>query len=120
MKIKNFRDLHIWKRSVELVENIYKITKTFPKEELFGLVSQMRRSAVSVPANIVEGCARRTDRDYDHFLNISFGSVRELGYYIDLARRLEYLGNKRAEELSTMQSRVAAALASLIRTRRKQ
>ena len=82
------------------------------------MVSQMRRSAVSVAANIVEGCARKGDRDYNRFLDMSFSSLRELGYYIDLSSRLRYLDTDSANDLSDLQGQTAAALASLIRNRR--
>ncbi|NIR48712.1 four helix bundle protein [candidate division KSB1 bacterium] len=77
----------------ELAMMIYKITKVFPKEEIYGLTSQMRRAAVSVPANIVEGCARESWVEYVRFLEIAFGSVRALHYQFSLAKRLGYLEN---------------------------
>ncbi len=70
---------------------IYRTTKEFPKEEIYGLTSQMRRAAVSVPSNIVEGCARNTESEYLRFLEIAFGSLRELHYQVGLSRRLGYL-----------------------------
>ncbi len=82
------------------------------------MTAQMRRCAVSIPANIVEGCARHSEREYARFLEISFGSVRELGYFIDLAARLDYLTINIKEELRTTQARTAAALVALLRVRR--
>jgi four helix bundle protein len=70
---------------------IYHVTSSFPKEEAFGLTSQMRRAAISVPSNIVEGCARDSQPDYLRFLNIAFGSLRELHYQLTLSKRLEFL-----------------------------
>ena len=70
--------------SHQLVLEVYQATQSFPSHELFGVTSQMRRSAVSVPANIVEGCARRTKKDFLHFLSNAFASLRELGYFIEL------------------------------------
>jgi four helix bundle protein len=70
---------------------VYRITVGFPKEELYGLTSQIRRAAVSVPSNIVEGCARDSQADYHRFLSIAFGSLRELRYQLDLSMRLEFL-----------------------------
>ncbi len=90
----------------DLVIRVYKETKSFPKEELYGLVSQMRRSAVSVATNIVEGCGRSTETEFNRFLDIAFGSIREVGYLIDLSARLGYLDRKGAQILR--KSRVAA------------
>jgi len=78
MKIKSYRDLNIWKRSIKVVEDIYKITKNFPKEEIYGLTGQLRRSAVSIPSNIAEGFARFSNKEYRQFLFISLGSCAEL------------------------------------------
>jgi len=82
------------------------------------MVSQMRRCAISVAANIVEGCARNSEREYSHFLNCSFGSLRELGYYIDLARELGYLDTAKAAQLRFGQEKTASALTGLIRSLR--
>ena len=86
---------HTKLRAFELADEIamltYRITAEFPKEEMFGLISQMRRAAVSVPSNIVEGCARDSEADYLRFLNIAFGSLRELHYQLDLSTRLGFL-----------------------------
>jgi len=103
-----------------LVIALYRATKTFPREELFGLTSQIRRAAVSVCSNIAEGCARETQNEYLHFLNQAFGSLREVGYYIDLSSRLAYLSQESAEELLKMYdetARVLGALNASLRTR---
>ena len=78
----------------KLAVQVYHETRPFPKEELFGLVSQMRRAAVSVPSNIAEGCGRSSEKEYLHFLSIAYGSLKELEYQISLARKLGFLGNK--------------------------
>ncbi len=89
-------------RAFELVDQIaletYGITKSFPKEEQFGLISQMRRAAVSIPSNIVEGCARESQAEYARFLEIAFGSLRELSYQISLSFRLQYLDTSSSEK----------------------
>jgi four helix bundle protein len=77
----------------EVVVMIYKITAKFPKEEVYGLIAQLRRAAISVPSNIFEGCARDSQADYLRFLIISFGSLRELHYQLDLSKRLGFLSN---------------------------
>ncbi len=89
-----YKKLNVYQKANELAMEIYKTTKKFPKDEMFGLVSQMRRSAVSITANIVEGYGRRTSKDKVHFYYISRGSLNELEYYIDLSRNLGYLDGK--------------------------
>ena len=89
---------HTKLRAFELADEVallvYKITAGFPKEELYGLTSQMRRAAVSVPSNIVEGCARDSQADYLRFLNIAFGSLRELHYQLGLSKSLGFFDTK--------------------------
>src|SRR3954471_17841935 len=88
---EKFQDLVVWQKSHQLVLAVYKLTRRLPKEELFGLVSQMRRSAVSVPANIAEGFKRRGKADKARHLNIAQGSLEELRYYFILCADLSYL-----------------------------
>jgi four helix bundle protein len=90
-KIEKFEDLVVWNKAHQLALEIYKVTKTFPKEEKFGLVSQMRRTAVSIPANIAEGFKRKGLKDKINFYNISQSSLSELRYYIILAKDLNYV-----------------------------
>ncbi len=112
---RDHRKLRAFELADELVIEVYAATRLFPNEERYGLVSQMRRAAVSVAANIVEGCARETEKDYLHFLNIAFSSLRELGYYIDLSRRLDYIKPEIAKTLAAQQSETARVMAALIR-----
>lgn len=95
----------------------YKLTKDFPKSEQFGLTSQMRRAAVSVPSNIVEGCARDSGPDYLRFLDIAFGSLRELDYQVSLATRLGFLSSD--TELHHKLTETSKVLGGLIRSLRK-
>ncbi len=88
--IKNFEDLKVWQKSHELALEVYRITKDFPSEEKFGLVSQIRRAAVSVPANIAEGFRRRGSKNKVNFYNISQGSLSEVRYYAILAKDLGF------------------------------
>lgn len=76
--MKDFKNLKVWQKGIKLVVDIYKTSKKFPQEELYGLTSQMRRSAISVPSNIAEGCGRNSDKDFNRFLEISLGSSFEL------------------------------------------
>jgi len=115
MKIKNYKDLNIWKRSIELVEDIYKLTKSFPKEELYGLTSQMRRAAVSIPSNIAEGFTRFHNKEYRQFLYISLGSCSELSTQIIIASRLEYFDNNKVEQLLNEIDEICRMTMSLIK-----
>ncbi len=89
--IKTFRDLRVWQKAHKLVLEIYKITKTFPKEERYSLATQLRRSAASIPSNIAEGFKRKSRKEYARFLNISDGSLEETKYHIILAKDLGYI-----------------------------
>ena len=92
-EIKNHKDLEVWKKSMDLVSNIYKITESFPNKELYGLTNQIRRAAVSVPSNIAEGAARNSKKEFIQFLYIALGSLSELETQIIIANRLKYLNN---------------------------
>ena len=115
MKIKSYKDLNIWKRSIEVVEDIYKITKKFPQEEIYGLTSQLRRSAVSIPSNIAEGFARFHNKEYRQFLFISLGSCAELSTQIIIALRLGYLESTEANKLLNEIDEISKMTMSLIK-----
>jgi four helix bundle protein len=88
---KPHQRLELWQQAMLLVKEVYSVTATFPRDELFGLVSQMRRAAVSIPSNIAEGAARSGDKEYLHFLSMARGSLSELDTQIQIAQMLEYL-----------------------------
>jgi len=90
-KISDFRDLHIWKLGKEIVLDVYRVTKSFPSEELYGLTAQMRRAAISIPSNISEGFNRRYTKDYQRFLSIALGSCAELETQAEVGKDLGYL-----------------------------
>ncbi|OFW54498.1 MAG: four helix bundle protein [Actinobacteria bacterium RBG_13_35_12] len=113
--MKSYKDLNIWQRSIKVVEEIYKITKNFPKEEIYGLTSQLRRSAVSIPSNIAEGFARLSNKEYKQFLFISLGSCSELSTQIIIALRLEYLKSKEADQLLNEIDEISKMTMSLIK-----
>ena len=115
--MRDHRKLEIYTLSDNLVMDVYEHTRRFPKDELYGLVSQMRRAAVSVPTNIVEGCGRRSEVEFDRFLDIAFGSVREVGYLIELSLHLGYLSDDSRIRLAESQDRASGALAAFIRKR---
>jgi four helix bundle protein len=99
--MKDFRTLKVWTKAHTLALDIYKITRSFPKQETYGLCSQIRQAASSVPTNIAEGCGRGSDKDFSKFLYISMGSACEVEYLLILARDLKYLDNKLANQLIT-------------------
>lgn len=90
-KIRNHKDLEVWKQGIDLVDAVYRMTKTFPPEELYGLVNQMRRAAVSIPSNIAEGAARASKKEFTQFLYIALGSVSELETQTIISKRLGYI-----------------------------
>lgn len=89
MEIKSYKDLIVWQRAIEMVVEIYEVTDLFPKEEQYGLTSQMRRSAVSVPSNIAEGRFRGTRKDFAQFMRIAYGSGAELETQIEIAKKIK-------------------------------
>jgi four helix bundle protein len=114
--MKDFRELKVWEKSHQLVLDVYRSTRNFPKEELFGITSQTRRAAYSTPSNIAEGCGRGTDADFGRFLQIGMGSANELDYFLLLARDLEMLAPTEYDRLLPQVTEVKRMLSSLIRT----
>ena len=88
---RTHKDLDAWKEAIQLVEDVYKITRSFPKEEMYGLTSQLRRAAVSIPSNIAEGAARNSTKEFIQFLHMSLGSLSEVETQMIIANRLDYL-----------------------------
>ena len=113
--MRDHRKLRAFELADDLVVNVYRNTADFPREELFGLTSQLRRAAVSVPSNIVEGCARSSEAEYLRFLEIAYGSVKEVEYQIGLSHRLGFLGQPVHNELASRASETAKVLNGLIR-----
>ncbi len=95
-KLKSFEDLKVWQKAHAIALEVYKLTQKYPSEEKFGLISQMRRSVVSVPANIVEGFKKRGTKDKANFYNIAQGSLEELKYYLILSKDLKYIDGNSA------------------------
>lgn len=112
--MKDFRQLQVWEKSHQLALAVYKATKEFPKEELYGLTSQIRRANMSIPTNIAEGCGRGTDPDFARFLQIAMGSASETEYQLLLARDLDFLQNDVYKKLNNDVEEVKRMLASLI------
>jgi four helix bundle protein len=116
--MKDFRQLKVWEKSHQLALAIYKTTKDFPKEELYGLTSQIRRASMSVPTNIAEGCGRNTDADFARFIQIAMGSASETEYELILARDLGFLSQDAHTNLHNEVEEVKRMLASLLKTLR--
>jgi four helix bundle protein len=113
--MKDFRDLTVWQRSHELALAVYRDTQRFPKEELFGLTSQMRRCAVSIPSNIAEGCGRGTDADFARFIQMAMGSASEVEYQLLLAKDLGYLSDSAYESLNAIVIAIKRMSAGLLK-----
>ena len=116
--MKDFRQLKVWEKAHQLALAIYKETKNFPKEELYGLTSQIRRASMSIPTNIAEGCGMNTDKEFARFLQIAMGSASETEYQLILAHDLEFLSKETHEKLHTNVEEVKRMLASLLKTLR--
>ena len=112
--MRDFTRLKVWERSHRLTLAVYKATVTFPREELYGLKSQMRRSCASVPANIAEGCGRSTNADLARFLQIALGSASELQYHLLLAHDLSYLDPHAYGRLSAEVTEIKRMLTSFV------
>ena len=95
--VKSFRDLEVWRLCLDLAESVYRCTTAFPKNEVFGLVSQMRRAAVSIPSNVAEGQARTSSKEFLHFISVALGSLAELETQFELAVRLNYAQSEMCE-----------------------
>jgi four helix bundle protein len=118
--VKSFRDLVVWRKSMRLCLQIYQLTRQFPREETYGLASQMRRAGVSAPSNIAEGFGRRSAADYRAFLAMARGSILEIETQLEIARELKYSDPKllaRASELAEEVSRMLWALSGRIAVR---
>ena len=116
---KPHKKLDVWLKSINLVQNIYEITKSFPKVEDYGLTSQIRRSAVSIPANIAEGAARQTKKEFIQFLHMAQGSLSELDTHMEIALKLEYVQKDSIDEISVIMNDIDKMTTGLIKSLRK-
>ena len=114
MKSKSFKELIVWQKAHQFVLAVYQMTKSFPKEEIFGLTSQFRRAAVSIPANIAEGYRKRGKADKVRFFNISEGSLEECKYYLILTKDLGYARTDQENELAEEVSKLLNAYSNKI------
>jgi len=118
--MRDHTKLRAFELADELALSIYHATANFPKHEQFGLTNQLRRAAVSVPSNIVEGCARHSEADYLRFLDIAYGSVREVEYQLSLAYRLECMSKDRFDHTNAKAQETSKVLGGLIRALRRR
>ena len=116
MDTRQHRKLDVWKKSMDFVKDVYQVTETFPKHEMYGLVSQMRRAAVSVPSNVAEGAARKGIKEFKQSLNIAQGSISELDTQIELALMLNYIDKKSCEDLMEKINSISKMLFGLSRS----
>ena len=116
--MKDFRQLKVREKSHQLALAVYKVTAKFPKEELYGLTSQIRRASMSIPTNIAEGCGRNTDAEFARFLQIAMGSASETEYQLLLSHDLGFLPKPQYDQLNTDVTKVKRMLASLLKTLR--
>ena len=114
MKVKDYKDLKIWQKGIEIADKIYSVTDGFPKSELYGLVAQMRKTSVSISSNIAEGFVRNYSKEYKQFLYISLGSCAELDTQLIIANKRNYLTKEKLEELAEDVNHESRMLVSLI------
>lgn len=113
MKIESYENLIVWQKSMDLVIAVYTLTGKFPKEEMYGLISQMRRAAVSIPSNIAEGSRRSSRKDFRNFLLNAYGSGAELETQIKIAKRLQYVSENGCEQAKSLLNEVMRMLNKL-------
>ncbi len=112
--VRDFRELKVWEKGHRLTLRVYEATGRFPRQEMYGLASQLRRCSASIPANIAEGCGRSGDAELNRFMLISMGSASELEYHLLLARDLSYLDSKQHRDLSQRTQEVKRMLSTFI------
>lgn len=113
------KQLNIWEEIMKLIEDIYKVTKIYPREEIYGIVSQMRRAAISIASNVAEGCARKGNQEKIHFFVISRGSLSELDAQLEISLRLNFIDRDGFFKINERLERVSRMLQGLIRSREK-
>ncbi|HCO97028.1 MAG TPA: four helix bundle protein [Phycisphaerales bacterium] len=114
-KIRTYRDLDIWKASIQLVKDVYKLTEQFPKQEVYGLVSQMRRAGISIPSNVAEGFRRYHNKEYKQFLYVSLGSCAELETQTTIAKELEYISEDKEAMILERLDHICRMISNLLK-----
>lgn len=118
--MRTHKDLKVWQNSIKLVTTIYTVTNSFPREELFGLTSQIRRAAVSIPSNIAEGAARRSKKEFTQFLYIALGSQQELDTQLIISYNLRYIDSNMYNSISTELNTLGKMIMGLINSNKNQ
>ncbi|MFH0872125.1 MAG: four helix bundle protein [bacterium] len=113
MTVKSFRDLRVWRAAVDVVESVYRLTQGFPKQEAYGLTSQIRRAAISIPSNIAEGHTREHNKEFLHHLSVAQASLAELETQLEIAKRLEYITSEELSQVLQQLSSVGRQLYAL-------
>ncbi|HKQ99968.1 MAG TPA: four helix bundle protein [Pyrinomonadaceae bacterium] len=113
MPLKSYTELIAWQKAMDLVQKVYETVRAFPKEEIYGLTSQLKRAAISIPSNIAEGQGRKSTREFLHHLSIAYGSLMEVETQILIAIRLEYLGQQDAELIAAQTAEVGRLINGL-------
>lgn len=120
MAIRSYKDLVVWQRSIDLIDDIYRLTRSFPKSETYGLSSQVQRAAVSVAANIAEGSGRDSTKEFIHHLAYSLGSLAEVETYLTVSLRLEYAVKTTVSRLESTCDEIGKMLRSLQKSLRRR
>jgi four helix bundle protein len=120
MSVQHYRELIVWQKAMNLVEAVYRATNQFPKTEIYGLTSQIRRAAVSVPSNIAEGQGRNSTRDFLHFLSMAQGSLMEVETQVTIAKRLDYIQDQAESDLLGATAEVGRLLNGLCNSLNKK
>ncbi len=118
MATSDFRDLIVWQKSLDLVEEVYNLSKLLPKDETYGLINQIRRAAVSIPSNVAEGNARQASKDYSRFLNIARGSKAEVETQLEICIRINYLTREQTEKAFELCAEVGRMLYAMIKNQK--
>ena len=114
--MRSHKNLLVWKESIDLIKFVYQITATFPENEKYGIVSQMKRAVISITLNIAEGAARKTKKDFNHFLNISEGSLSEIDAIAEISLELSLISKETYEQIIAKINKVSALLRGLIKS----
>ncbi|MFV0180242.1 four helix bundle protein [Empedobacter falsenii] len=118
--MKTHKDLEVWQKAIAFVTDVYNQTGNFPREEIYGLVSQLRRSAVSVPSNIAEGAARQSNKEFIQFLYVALGSLMELDTQLSIAKNLNFLSDESLNDLQSKTDEIGKMLNGLIKYRKSK